>query len=195
MDNSKRTLKEFLRSIKPLNDEELDKIVSGFEPKKFSKGEYLLKTTKVSNDYLYLESGLMRTFLFDIEGNEITTDFHTSDNVVFEVSSFFKRTPSEVNIEALTECKAYRISFNDLNTLFHERMAFRDIGRSILVREFSSSQQRNYNLINQSAEQRYHNLMKSRPEIFIHSPLKYIASYLGVTDSTLSRIRKKSTPS
>ncbi|UII20093.1 Crp/Fnr family transcriptional regulator [Fulvivirga ligni] len=169
---------------------EAEQIASAFHPIEFSTNDYILKENQVSDDYIYLTNGLMRTFLLDLKGNEITIDFFTDNNVVFEVTSFFNRVRSESNIQALTACSGFRLSYTELNTLFHDRPAFRDFGRAILVKEFIASKKRNYGMINRTAKERYQHLLNHRPQILQYSPLKYIASYLGVTDSTLSRLRK-----
>jgi len=157
---------------------------------KLKKGEFAIQEGKISDDYIYLEHGIIRTYLFDLEGTEVTTDFFSENNIVFEVTSFFNRTSSETYMEALVDCRGFRISYEQLNRLFHNKPAFRDFGRAILVREFMASKKRNYAMINQTAEKRYLNFTKTKPEILKYVPLKYIASYLGITDSTLSRLRK-----
>ncbi len=185
------SLTKFIQQTIPFKEIDVDEIVNSFHSIKIKKGEFLLKESQISNDYFYLQKGLVRTYLYNLEGDQITTDFFTENNIVFEVTSFFKRVPSETNIQAISDCIGYRISYEELNTLFHNKPAFRDFGRAILVKEFIASKKRVYAMINQTAEQRYQNLLYSKPEIFKTSPLKYIASYLGITDSTLSRIRKK----
>lgn len=192
MKEEKLSLIEFIQQVIPLDHKDAKEIASSFHKVQLKKGGFLLTENQVSNDYLYLQKGLMRTFLYDLEGNEITTDFYTENNIVFDVTSFFNRVRSEVNIQAINDCMGYKLSYNELNLLFHNKPAFRDFGRAILVKEFISSKKRNNSIINQSAEQRYKDLLNSRPEIFVHAPLKYIASYLGITDSTLSRIRRNS---
>lgn len=181
----------FIKQIIPLNINEAEEIANKFHFTKIEKNSLFLKEDEVSDDYFYLQKGLMRVFLYDLEGNEITMDIFTENNIVFEITSFFNRVKSESNVQALTDCIGYRISYEELNKLFHDKPTFRDFGRAILVKEFIASKKRNYAMINQTAEQRYQHLLTSRPEILKHVPLKFIASYLGVTDSTLSRIRKK----
>jgi len=78
-----------------------------------------------------------------------------------------------------------------LQTLFHNIPEFREFGRMILVKGFIAFKQRALSLINETAEQRLENLVKVRPEIFQKAPLKNIASFLGVTDTSLSRIRRE----
>ena len=188
--NDRLPLVNFILDTVEIPRVEAEQIASAFHPIEFSTNDYILKENQVSDDYIYLTNGLMRTFLLDLKGNEITIDFFTDNNVVFEVTSFFNRVRSESNIQALTVCSGFRLSYDELNTLFHDRPAFRDFGRAILVKEFIASKKRNYGMINRTAKERYQHLLTHRPQILQHSPLKYIASYLGVTDSTLSRLRK-----
>ncbi|HEX7846513.1 MAG TPA: Crp/Fnr family transcriptional regulator [Chitinophagaceae bacterium] len=183
-------LVQFLSNSPFLPPALINTIASEFEFKEWEKGELFLKEGKISNEYLFLENGFIRSFVFDIEGNEITLDFFTNNELVFEVSSFFQRIPSQENFETLTPCKGWVLTYEKLNNLFHTLPAFREFGRSVLVKGFSSFKLRTLSLINKTAEERYSMLIKARPEIFQQVPLKYIASYLGVTDSSLSRIRK-----
>lgn len=188
--SDKESLKNFILKVVQITPKDAQEIADAFRPIELEEKEFLLQENQVSDDYLYLENGLMRTFLFDLEGEEITIDFFIEDNIVFEITSFFNRVRSEANIQAITKCTGFRISYEELNTLFHDKPAFRDFGRAILVKEFIASQKRNYGMINRTAKERYQNLLMTKPQILQHSPLKFIASYLGVTDSTLSRLRK-----
>ncbi len=189
--NNRESLVNFILSVVKISKDDADQIANTFHPIEIKEKDYLLRENEVSDDYLYLECGLMRTFLYNLEGEEITIEFFTEDNIVFEVTSFFNRIRSEAYIQATTKCKGFRISYEELNTLFHNKPAFRDFGRAILVKEFIASQSRNYGMINRTAKERYQNLLSTKPQILQYAPLKYIASYLGVTDSTLSRLRKK----
>ena len=191
MNKNQSSLLNFIKQIIPVNEIEAQEIANTFHFTEIKKSSLFLKENEISDDYFYLEKGLMRVFLYDLEGNEITTDIFTENNIVFEITSFFNRVKSETNIQAITDCTGYRISYEELNKLFHDKPTFRDFGRAILVKEFIASKKRNYAMINQTAEQRYQHLLTSRPEILKYVPLKQIASYIGVTDSTLSRIRKK----
>lgn len=168
----------------------IDTIAGHFEEIEFSKNEYLLKQGKVS-DYYYLAEGFVRAFTFDTNGNEITTFFYPQDRVVFEASSFFLRQPSTEYLQAITDCKVYATNFEQLNLLFHSVPEFREFGRAMLVREFAAYKLRTLSMINKSAEERYANLITDNSEIFQYAQLKHIASYLGITDTSLSRIRKE----
>ncbi|MES2747143.1 MAG: Crp/Fnr family transcriptional regulator [Bacteroidota bacterium] len=186
----KQQLLSFFQNYVAASQQNLEKIVAEFEEVRFSKNEFFLKEGKISNDYLFLAEGFMRSFTFNTEGNEVTTYFHSENKVVFDVSSFFMRIPSTENIQALTVSSGYIISYDKLNELFHSMPEFREFGRAMLVKEFSAFKQRTLMLINKSADERYAILMQTNKEVFQYAQLKYIASYLGITDTSLSRIRK-----
>jgi CRP-like cAMP-binding protein len=154
------------------------------------KGDHLLREGMIANEYLLLSNGWIRHYVNDTEGNEITLNFYTENQLVFEVASFFRRVPTEENFEALSDCEGWVLTYEKLNHLFHTIPEFREFGRSVLVNGFIGFKQRTLAMINKTAEQRYQHLLATSPEIFQYVPLKYIASYLGVTDTSLSRIRK-----
>jgi CRP-like cAMP-binding protein len=162
-----------------------------FQPFALAKDEVLLHEGQVSDTYLFLETGWIRAYALTPEGNEATTAIFSDRQVVLEPSSFFQRVPTHENFHALTECKAWAISYSELNNLFHSRPEFREFGRAVLVKALAALKSRMLSMITETAEERYAAMMKNNPEIFQHVPLKHIASYLGVTDTSLSRIRRK----
>ena len=187
----KQKLINFLESGGKISSIHAEEISRHFDEKDFERNDFFLKEGKVSNEYLVLEEGMMRSFATDTEGNEVTTAFWQPIQPVFEVASFFMRLPSQENIQAITPCKGWVIQFDTLNTLFHSMLQFREFGRGELVKAFASFKTRKLSIITQTAEERYAELVRSRPEILQHAALKHIASFLGITDSSLSRIRKE----
>jgi CRP-like cAMP-binding protein len=189
---NKQTLIEFIESNTPnimVSRRALEKIAEHFEEQTIAKNDYLLKGGRNSK-YFYLAEGLMRAFTYDTQGNEVTTYFYPKDHVVFEVASLILQIPSTEYIEAITECKGYMASCESINMLFHTVPEFREFARMMMVREFVDYKERTLAMINKSAEERYSDLLSKNRELFQHAPLKHIASYLGVTDSSLSRIRR-----
>ncbi|MDJ1481585.1 Crp/Fnr family transcriptional regulator [Cytophagaceae bacterium YF14B1] len=187
----KQGLKNYIIKNLSFPDRTLDDVVEYFEEITILKNDFFLKEGKVNEHYFFLQSGFMRAFTYDSEGNEITTNFYQKDSVVFEVSSFYLRTPSTENIQAVTDCYGYAISYNQLNLLLHAIPEFRAYGVKMLAREYVLYKKRTLELINLSGEARYENLMNSNKEVFQHAQLKQIASYLNVTDTSLSRIRRE----
>jgi len=188
--NPREKLIQFFRNTNLVGTKKAEEFADHFQFIQFNKNDFLLQEGEICNEYLFLENGFMRCFVFDTEGNDITTNFCSGNQVVFEISSFFNRTASKENIQALTECSGWFLTYQELNRLFHETPEFREFGRHILVRGFSSLKMRMLSMITDTAEERYANLLHSNPEIFINAPLKNIATYLGITDTSLSRIRK-----
>jgi CRP-like cAMP-binding protein len=187
----KENLILFIEQVLPIARLKVEEITTHFQPIQITRNNYFIKEGKVSNNYLFLETGFIRAFTFDLEGNEVTTEFYSKNQIVFEVGSFFQKTVSKENFQALEDCNGWFINFDQLQILFHSIPEFREFGRMVLVKGFISFKQRTLSLINETAEQRYESLIKTRPEIFQKAPLKYIASYLGITDTSLSRIRRE----
>lgn len=181
----------FIQSHLGAPSEVVVEIASHFQSRPIAKNEFFLREGTVSNEYLFLEAGIMRAFATDIDGNEITTGFYHRDNVVFEVASFFNHTTSKENLQALVDCQGQVISFDQLNRLFHSIPEFREFGRAMLVQGFVALKSRTLSLITETAEQRYAHLIESNKDLFQHVALKHIASYLGITDTSLSRIRRE----
>ncbi len=180
----------FLKSTNLVSSKTAETIALEFSQKKIKANEFLLKEGMISDEYVFLESGFMRAFAHNTDGQEVTTNFYSANQLVFEVSSFFNRTRSKENIQAIDDCSGWMITYQQLNFLFHTLPEFRDFGRSVLVKGFSTLKTRVLSMITETAEARYDTLLKTNPEIFQHVPLKHIASYLGITDTSLSRIRK-----
>lgn len=191
MDVAGNKLFYFFKNSNYFSADQIREMMLLFTEKEVAKGALLLKEGQVSNEYVFLEEGFMRTFVYDLDGKDVTTAFVPAGQIVLEVSSFFNRVPSKENIQALAPSKGWYITYEQLNHLFHAYPAFREFGRSILVQLLTKLKDRTLSMITETAEQRYEHLLKNNPDIFQHVPLKHIASYLGITDTSLSRIRKE----
>ena len=152
---TKEKLTRFLQSNGLISPAQAEDITQDFVAHTISKNDFLLQAGTVSDDYFFLDSGFMRAFVYDTEGNDVSTGFYASGQVVFEVASFFNRTPSSEYIQALTACQGWSISHRQLNALFHERMEFREFGRSMLVRGFTALKGRMLAMITEPAATRY----------------------------------------
>jgi CRP-like cAMP-binding protein len=182
---------QFFRSSNFVPQQTAEELALHFALKALPKNSFFLHERQIANEYLFLEQGFLRAFAHDVNGIEVTTDFYTPGQVVFEVSSFFNRTASKEAIQAITDCSGWCITYAQLNHFFHSIPEFRDFGRSILVKGFAALKGRMLSQITETAEERYAGLLRTKPEIIQAAPLKYIASYLGITDTSLSRIRKE----
>lgn len=173
-----------------IKKKELEEIIDVHEKVNYTKGSFLLKSGKIANEYYLIEKGLCRAYVHDFKGNQITTDFYSENNLCIEVSSLFQRIPSKENIIALTDGTAWKMEFKKFQELFHRIESFRELGRAWMSAKLFMCKQRQIEMITKNATERYQSLVLDEPEIVQHAPIKHIASYLGITDTSLSRIRK-----
>ena len=156
----------------------------------FQQGSMLLETGKTAKEFYVVEHGLLRSFLFDYNGNEITTEFYSSNEILIESFSLFHRIASKENFQAVTDAIVWKIEYDRFQELLHRVEGFREWGRAWATSQLFTLKQRSINVLTMSATDRYLSLVNERPEVIKLSPLKYIASYLGITDTSLSRIRR-----
>ena len=170
---------------------DFDEIMAAHEKITFSKGYFFLNIGANANEYFIIEKGLARAYVIDLIGNDITTDFFEEGDIAIEVSSLFMGIPSQENIQALTDGVAWKIDMDAFQYLFQSTDGISEWGRTWFSRQLFQSKQRAIDMITKSATDRYLYLSRTKPQIIQKAPLKHIASYLGVTDSSLSRIRKE----
>lgn len=174
-----------------LTGEDLNKIASAHNRLRLGKGHVLLQEGQTANEYYILESGLIRAYVLDYEGNEITTEFFTEGEIVIVPTSLFQRIPSSETLVTVTDAILWKINFDEFQKLYHSIPGFSEWGRSWFSTQLFSMKQRSLDMITETATHRYLKLMKEKPQIIRYVPLKQIASYLGITSSSLSRIRKE----
>ena len=170
---------------------ELRTIAAAHTRLEFRKNDLFLRAGARSNAYYLLESGMARAYVHDVDGREITTEFFGEGMIVIEVSSLFQRMPTRSNLQALTDGVAWRIEFDDFQALFHSIEGFREWGRAWMANQLFLLKQRSIDMLTLGAAERYLNLLEEQPDIIARAHLKHVASYLGITDTSLSRIRRE----
>lgn len=187
----KETLQNYIISVLPMPKEKAHFFAEQFESIELSKNVLLFKENEKCTNTFILENGYIRSFTFDKDGKEVTTNIFTAPCFVNDFLAFFRQQPTSENFECLTDCKLWTMTYEKVQTCFHSYPEFREFGRMMLVTNYSILQERMLGMIKDTAENRYLRLMKRHPKIFQNVPLKIIASYLGITDTSLSRIRKE----
>jgi CRP-like cAMP-binding protein len=172
-------------------DEELEEVFQAHEKVFFSKGDYILKEGKTANEYYILVKGMARSFVNDFNGNEVTTNFFVEGEIVIEVSSIFQRIPTQENIVCISDCECWKMDFEIFQNLFHKIPKLAEWGRTWMSQQLFVYKQRSVEMFTLSATSRYLKLLEQKPQVVQFAPLKQVASYLGVTDTSLSRIRKE----
>ena len=174
-----------------ITQDELKLIIPKYEAVAFNKNDYLLKQGQVEKKYWFIESGFVRSYIIDTDGNDITFNLYASGDVVIDYPSIFFFAPTRENIQALTDCDCWEISFDSFQELFNDISSYREQQRGLLVGSYFALKEHSISLIADEAKERYLRLLKTKPHIIQNVSLKHIATFLGVTDTSLSRIRKE----
>ncbi|MEM6261601.1 MAG: Crp/Fnr family transcriptional regulator [Bacteroidota bacterium] len=188
---SKSAVLDYLKSLIDVPAIKGKLVVSRFKHFELKKGEMLLAEGQVSRRAHLLVEGYIRSFVVDSEGEEVTTSIISPQAFANDFLSYFKGEPAKENFQAITDCKTYYIGYDDMQFAFHNMPEFREFGRMILTMNYERLHEQMLSMIKHSAEERYLSLLEKDPEIFQAVPLKIIASYLNITDTSLSRIRRE----
>ena len=153
------------------------------------KKEFLLRAGHVSQDIYFIEQGLFRCF-YKKNDVEVSSWFMKEGDVIISVESFFDQIESKESIQALEESVVYFITFRELDFIYKTFTEFNYNGRVLVQAYYKQSEQRLYSLRMHRAYDRYAFLLQNYPELIQRVPAKYIASYLGIEETTLSKIKK-----
>lgn len=187
---NKEKLRKYIQTVYPMTEEKVLLITADYDYFSFPKNEFLLKENKINRQSYFIESGYVRSFVFDTDGQEVTTNIYSAPCIVNDFISFFKQEPVKENFQTLTNCTGWTLSFENVEKKFHNLIEFREFGRLLVLHQYELLKDRMLEMIKDTAENRYLRLLSKDPDIFQNVSLKIIASYLGITDTSLSRIRK-----
>jgi len=183
-------LREYYERIIKLQESEWKFIAAHFDKKVFDKNEIITKQGETENYLSFIESGIVRFYIPDDE-NELTFNFSFSKEFICAYDSFLTRTPSEYELQTLTETIAWQISYNDLQKVYAQTQVGNYLGRFTSEKLFLAKSKRELSLLKYNAKERYMRLFNEQPNILKFIPMKYIASYIGITPQGLSRIRRQ----
>lgn len=183
-------LEKYIQTYFSVNQDDLIKISSFFKPMTLKKGEYYLKAGRQSDRLGFVQSGIIREFVI-INDKEVTKWISTKGYFVVDLSSFMFQLPARWNIQALTDCEIYRIDSKDYKTIGQVIPRWTELEKLFIARCFTVLEDRIVTQLSMTAEERYKQLFNMNKELFNQVPLQYLASMLGMTPETLSRLRKK----
>lgn len=173
-----------------ISDDDLKKIVSLFKLTSIKKGEYFLKAGKQCDKLSFIQSGILRIFI-EAEDKEVTQWISTPGFFITDVSSLIFQNPARFTIQALTDAEMLTITRDDYNRINNLIPLWHQFERNFLALYFIMMENRIFSHLSMTSEERYHRFFESNKELFNQVPLQYIASMLGMTPETFSRIRKK----
>ncbi|MDN3594250.1 Crp/Fnr family transcriptional regulator [Zunongwangia endophytica] len=171
---------------------QIDLIENQIEKITLKKGDTLLKVQEIVHFQYYVNEGCLRTYFIDQAGKEHTLQFAIKDWWISDYTAFFSSTPAIMNIECIQDAILYRISKASMESLFAEIPQLETFFRKKMEGAFASFQKRILASLAQPAKERYSAFIKSYPDIEQNVKNYHIASYLGITTESLSRIRKES---
>lgn len=154
----------------------------------YSKGYCLLKANKVERNIYFIKKGIVRAYT-DSSSDEITFWFGKEGDTVVSMRSYVDNRKGYENIELLEDSILYKLSVADLNNLYAKDIHIANWGRRFAEQELLKTEERLIARQFKTASERYNELMKNSPELLQRIQLSYIASYLGITQVSLSRIR------
>jgi CRP-like cAMP-binding protein len=186
----KEILLKYLSDHSKLPDNELVLLANSFREKHLSKNDFWIKQGKVSKDFAFVCDGIHRIYN-ETNGNEITFQFVFPLTFVASISGIAANMPSQWNMQAFTRCNLLVIDRDRHHELMIKYPEALNIFESQFLKAFSTLENKILTFLNLNAEQRFQKLFSEQPEIFNLVPLKHIASSLGITAETLSRLRKK----
>jgi len=166
-------------------------VLNSFQQESFEKGENLIDFGVVPNKYYYVINGMLRSYVVNSKGNDVTTGFYAMGDLAQDLPNLFLRRDTEECIETLCPTNCWSITYAKSEMLFHSIEAYRRAGRGRLVMEYAKLKQRSNKMVSLTAQERYLSLISKHSTIFQVAQLKHIASYLGITNSSLSRIRRE----
>ncbi|SDF24640.1 Crp/Fnr family transcriptional regulator [Chitinophaga filiformis] len=154
------------------------------------KGKYLLRNGEISHSLYFIRKGLLRGFIKE-ENKEITTWFAMENEMASGIRSFLLQIETVENIQAVEDCELLAISFSDLNKIYEKYPSFNITGRKITEFHYTSAENRAYITRLHDAEKKYALFLEFYPQFANRIQLTYVASFLGITIETLSRVRSK----
>jgi CRP-like cAMP-binding protein len=162
-------------------------------PFSFKKRDFVIKKGDICTKIYFLAKGAIREYILDKDQKEITVWFAFEGDIVSSLSSLVHCQESDTGLQALEDCSGYFLERNDLEKLYDNFHSIERIGRKVTEKYLLIAMTYHYNFHHLTAHERFDQLQNDRKWIYNRVPLNYIASYLGVSNETLSRIRAKKT--
>lgn len=180
----------YIRTYQVLTEADERLIQENIKCKQYFKGELIFLAGSISYDIYFLTKGLVRLY-YDKDGEDKTAFFFTEGQFICAGDSYVNKVPATENYQALEDTELYIFSEESVLRLLQASPKFEVIARIATENELIQCQKMIASFVTQSPEERYLELIESNPELFQRVPQHYIATYLGVSPETLSRIKHR----
>ncbi|GEO22544.1 Crp/Fnr family transcriptional regulator [Cyclobacterium qasimii] len=186
-----KELQHHFNSISPLEERTWKIVANFFTEYSLKKGEYFIKEGEVSKKCGFLKQGVIRAFYRNKEGVEYNKHFFTTNNLVGGYSSMVTEQPNKINQQALTDCQLLICDYKKITDLLDKHQDLERLLRKIAEHYFVDKEKREVEIVLLEAKKRYAIFQKEYPQLEQLIPQYHIASYLGISPTQLSRIRKQ----
>jgi CRP-like cAMP-binding protein len=183
--------KDFITELAKVNKKDMDRILSCVNTYKVKRNTIILSQGEVCNYFYFLEKGCMRTYYVTKEGLEKTRLVSFDNTPVTALTSFITQKPSLEYIDALEDSELLSISYTDFFMLLDEIPSWGLFYRKMLELAFAFQNSRIEDLVTLSAKERYEKLLKEQPHYIRRLSNRVVATYLGISQETLSRLKSK----
>ncbi|HKX86020.1 MAG TPA: Crp/Fnr family transcriptional regulator [Flavobacterium sp.] len=187
------SLKHFLQSFNILTDIEIDDFLALLTYKTFKKGEYFIKEGETCKQVAFVLTGSLRSYYTSDKDEEVTYCITFPNNLMTAYSSFLTSQPTMENIQTITKTELLIIPKDKFEKLVQQKPNWVYFLKTIAEQQYIELEKRIFQLQKSDATKRYRDLINNHPEYVQKIPLQYLASYLGISQRHLSRIRKEST--
>lgn len=174
----------------PLSLKAKEALTQKMQKVQVEKGNFLISESSICQHLYFLEKGALRGFYY-LESKEITHWFSFENDFVTSFHSFITRKPSVENVQAIEDCTLWSIGKDSLEDLYNKFPEIERLGRLACEQYYIRLEERYVNAQFKTAAERYKELLETKTDLLLRLPLGYIASYLGISQETLSRIRSK----
>jgi len=184
-------LKKFFNSLTPILTESWVRLEALFIPEVLKKGDYFITNGQTAKKIAFLESGIVRAFYRNNDAIEYNKHFFINPCFIGGYASLITKTPNQINQQALSECNVLVAKYTDIQALYQTCPDIERAARMLAEQFFVQKEQREIEIVLLDAGKRYQIFQKNFPQLEQQIPQYHIASYLGITPTQLSRIRRK----
>ena len=190
MQDGLTALQVFIMQLVKLDDIAWQDMQQRLTPRSYKKKQLFIAEGKVCRELAFICKGSFRYYKL-IDGVEVSTYFSFEHNWVSAYTSFLRKTPSYLNVQAMEDCEVLVLTYDDMQHLYNNYVMFERFGRLMAEYLVGCLEERMHSLLLTSPEQRYLKTLEDNSIYFERVPLHYVASYLGIAPESLSRIRKR----
>lgn len=162
-----------------------------FQELRLAKGQFLVRQGAVCQQVAFIVEGLLRSFSSHEDGTQTTACFCADNTFTTAYRSFVQQIPSEVSIQAVEDTRLLVVEQRALQELFNHNLYWLRLGTALLEKEYFSLERYAAALNRETGKEKYQRLLREQPDVLLRVPVQQVASYLGISRETLSRIRRQ----